>query len=79
MVLAPEAGLEPATIALTGRCSTIELLRNKAREFLINSKYQDSLHLYYTCFNLSVGVDEAKYSQQCFVFKEYESTILVKY
>ena len=26
--LAPEAGLEPATIALTGRCSTIELLRN---------------------------------------------------
>lgn len=25
--LAPEAGLEPATIALTGRCSTIELLR----------------------------------------------------
>ena len=26
--MAPEAGLEPATIALTGRCSTIELLRN---------------------------------------------------
>ena len=25
--MAPEAGLEPATIALTGRCSTIELLR----------------------------------------------------
>lgn len=28
MLLAPEAGLEPATIALTGRRSTIELLRN---------------------------------------------------
>ena len=28
--MAPEAGLEPATIALTGRCSTIELLRNGA-------------------------------------------------
>ena len=27
VTLAPEAGLEPATIALTGRCSTIELLR----------------------------------------------------
>ncbi len=25
--MAPEAGLEPATNALTGRCSTIELLR----------------------------------------------------
>jgi len=34
--------------------------------------------LYYTCFNLSVGVDEAKYSQQCLVFKDYESIILTK-
>ena len=28
LALAPEAGFEPATIALTGRRSTIELLRN---------------------------------------------------
>src|SRR5260221_14387490 len=27
--LAPQAGLEPATRALTWRCSTIELLRNR--------------------------------------------------
>ena len=26
--LAPEAGFEPATIALTGHCSTVELLWN---------------------------------------------------
>lgn len=25
--MAPEAGFEPATIALTGHCSTVELLR----------------------------------------------------
>lgn len=29
-VVAPEAGLEPATNSLTGSCSTIELLRNIA-------------------------------------------------
>src|SRR5690606_25692700 len=27
--MAPEAGLEPATLALTALCSTIELLRNR--------------------------------------------------
>ena len=37
MLMAPEAGLEPATIALTGHRSTIELLRNIYPEFRITA------------------------------------------
>ena len=32
MLMAPEAGLEPATLRLTAECSTIELLRNMTNE-----------------------------------------------
>ena len=34
MLMALEAGLEPATLSLTARCSTIELLQNTSGDEL---------------------------------------------